>query len=53
MRAGDIISMVGQIRVDTPEDVVREVKKASAKSKAVLLLVQREDREQFVALNLA
>jgi serine protease Do len=53
LRAGDIISMVGQTRVDTPEDVVREVKKASVKSKAILLLVQREDREQFVALNLA
>ncbi len=53
LRAGDVISMVGQTRVDNPEDVVREVKKASSKSKTILLLVQREDRGQFVALNIA
>ena len=53
LRVGDVISMVGQTPVDSPEDVVREVKKASSMSNAVLLLVQREDREQFVAVNLA
>ncbi len=53
LRVGDVISMVGQTQVDSPEDVVREVKKASSRSNAVLLLVQRENREQFVAVNLA
>lgn len=54
LRAGDVIKMVGQTPVSTPEDVVREVKGiASAERQAVLLLVARGDQERFVAVKLA
>lgn len=54
LQAGDVISMVGQTPVQQPQDVVREVKKATAaKREAVLFLVTRGDQEQFITLDLA
>jgi serine protease Do len=54
LRPGDVIEMVGQQRVSSPAEVVREVERAvAAEREAVLLLVGRSDDRQFITLNLA
>ncbi len=50
LRAGDIILKVGSAPVSTPQDVVGEVKKLKPAKKPVLLLVQREGNQRYVAL---
>ena len=53
IRAGDVIRMVGQTAVENPQDIVHEVQQASAAQRnAILLLVERDEREQFIALRL-
>ncbi|MFQ6024235.1 MAG: DegQ family serine endoprotease [Acidiferrobacterales bacterium] len=54
LRAGDVIVTVGQKKVSNPDEVVHEVKEATAaKRDAVLFLVERNGDKQFVALSLA
>jgi serine protease Do len=54
LRAGDIIAMVGQKPVASPDDVVREVAKArEADRSSVLLKVVRGTQSRYVALGLA
>lgn len=54
LRAGDVIKMVGQKPVSNPQDVVDEVKEASAKKRdAIVLLIERSGDAQFVAVELA
>jgi len=49
IRAGSLISMVGQRPVSAPEDVVREVAAAAAEKRStVLLLVEVGDEKSFV-----
>ena len=49
IRAGSLISMVGQRQVSAPEDVVREVAAAAAEKRStVLLLVEVGDEKSFV-----
>ena len=50
LRAGDIILKVGNAPVSTPQDVVGEVKKLKPAKRPVLLLVQREGNQRYVAL---
>ncbi|HCX87687.1 MAG TPA: hypothetical protein DG761_06650 [Gammaproteobacteria bacterium] len=50
LRAGDIILKVGSVAVRAPKDVVSEVKKIHSKRKSVLLLVQRDGRQRYVAV---
>ena len=50
LRAGDIILKVGSAPVSTPQDVVGEVKKLKPAKRPVLLLVQREGNQRYVAL---
>ena len=50
LRAGDIILKVGSATVNAPKDVVSEVRKMKSKSKPVLLLVQRDGRQRYVAV---
>lgn len=50
---GDIVVKVGDKNVTSPRDVTQSVQDASkAKRKAVLLLIQREGNERFVAVPL-
>jgi serine protease Do len=51
IRAGDIITRVGDKAVSAPEDVIAAVKGAKDR-KAVLLLVTRQGNERFVAVPL-
>jgi serine protease Do len=54
LRAGDIIAMVGQKPVASPDDVVREVAKArEANRSSILLKVVRGAQSRYVALGLA
>ncbi len=54
LRAGDVIKMVGQKPVSNPQEVVDEVKEASAKKRdAVVLLIERSGDARFVAVDLA
>lgn len=54
LRKGDVIKMVGQKPVSSPQDVVDEVKEASAKNRdAVVLLIERSGDARFVAVDLA
>ncbi len=53
LQPGDVISMVGQTKVDNPQDVVREIKAASTQRESILLLVEHGDEKRFIALNLA
>ena len=54
LRVGDVIAMVGQKPVTSPDDVVREVEKArNADRPAVLLKVVRGSQSRYVALGLA
>ena len=51
LRAGDVIVMVGQKPIDTPDELVREVRRAVEEQReAVLLLVHRDGDERFVAV---
>lgn len=50
LRAGDIILKVGSVPVSTPQDVVGQVKKLKPAKKPVLLLIQREGNQRYVAL---
>ena len=53
LRAGDLISEVGQTAVSTPEDVAKAVQTAKdAGRKSVLFLVRRDGSPRFVALSL-
>ena len=53
LRKGDLIEEVGQVAVETPEDVANAVKAAQdAGRKSVLLLVRRSGNPRFVALSL-
>lgn len=53
LRAGDLISEVGQKPVTTPKDVTDALKAANdAGRKSILLLVHREGEPRFVALSL-
>ena len=54
LRPGDVIVMVGQAKVNGPADVAKEVKQAAGEArKSVLLLVDREGSQRFVAVPLA
>ncbi len=54
LRPGDVIMMVGQDDVSNPSDVAERVKEANQlKRKSVLLLVDRQGAERFVAVPLA
>lgn len=53
IRAGDVIIMVGQAPVSRPADVAKGVKRAAATEReAVLLLIDRNGDERFVAVPL-
>jgi serine protease Do len=53
LAAGDVIVSVGNARVSSPADVAAEIGRArKTRQKAVLLLVNREAQERFVALPL-
>jgi serine protease Do len=50
MQPGDVISEAGQQEVKTPKDVSARVKEAKAGTKPLLLLINRKDDLQFVAI---
>ncbi len=53
IRPGDVIKMVGNSEVEKPDQVVREVKKAvDDERKSVLLLVERDGSDRFVAVSI-
>ncbi len=54
LQAGDVITRVNQDRVKAPADVVRAVNKAKEEHrKSILLLVERQGDQRFVAVDLA
>ena len=54
LRPGDVIVMVGQKAVASPDDVIREVGKArEADRPSVLLKIVRGNDSRYVALGLA
>ena len=54
IRSGDVIKMVGNAEVSDPGEVIAEVSKATEKDrKLVLLLVERNGNDRFVAVNIA
>ena len=54
LQAGDVITRVNQDAVTGPADVVRAVEKAKdAHRKSILLLVERQGNQRFVAVDLA
>ena len=53
LRPGDVITRVGSKQVKDPEDVINAVADSRKSTKTVLLLVQRGENRQFVALKLA
>ncbi len=54
IKPGDVITRVNQTAVASPRDFVKAVGEAvKAKRKAVLLLVEREGQQRFVAVELA
>lgn len=54
IRSGDVIKMVGNSEVSNPGQVVAEVHKATEKDrKSILLLVERNGNDRFVAVNIA
>jgi serine protease Do len=54
LQVGDVITRVNQDAVTGPADVVRAVKKAKeARRKSILLLVERQGNQRFVAVGLA
>ena len=53
LAAGDVIVSVGNARVSSPADVAARIRQArQQRQKAVLLLINREAQERFVALPL-
>lgn len=51
IRAGNLISMVGQEQVRSPEELATKIRQAAkAKQTRLLLLVEREGEKQFVTL---
>ena len=49
--AGQVIHMVGQETVQTPEDVIARVQQAAADDKpSVLLLLEQNGQQRFVAV---
>ena len=53
IRAGDVIKMVGNAEVSSPDQVVAGVKEAANKErKSVLLLVERNGADRFVAVGI-
>jgi serine protease Do len=54
IKAGQVISMVGQEKVTSPQDVVSRVKQAAAdKKSSVLLMMQHNGMQRFVAVKFA
>jgi serine protease Do len=54
LRAGDLITMVGQNTVVAPSDVVNAVKQANSDNHdSVMLLIKRGDNTRFVTVDLA
>ena len=54
IRPGSVISMVGQERVQSPDDVVVEVQEAAKEERgSVLLLVEHRGKKHFIAVKLA
>jgi serine protease Do len=54
IRPGSVISMVGQERVQSPDDVVVEVQEAAKEERgSVLLLVEHRGEKHFIAVKLA
>jgi serine protease Do len=54
LRAGDIITSVNQKAVSSPSEVAAAVEEAAkADRKAVLLLIERDGQQRFVAVELA
>ncbi|MGD2172908.1 MAG: DegQ family serine endoprotease [Gammaproteobacteria bacterium] len=54
IQPGNVISMVGQETVKSPEDVINQVKHvASEKKSSVLLMVEHDGVQQFVAVKFA
>ncbi len=54
LRPGDLISRVNQQSVETPADITKAVEQAEqAERKAVLLLVERQGEQRFVAVEIA
>jgi serine protease Do len=53
LRPGDVITHVNQAPVDSPDDVVKAVQKAEKTNrKSVLLLIDRQGEQRFVAVEL-
>ena len=51
IKAGSLISMVGQQQITTPEEVVAGVRKATEEAReSVLLLVEKNGEKRFVAV---
>jgi len=51
---GEVISMVNQESVNTPDDVISKVKQAASEKKSsVLLMVEKDGMQQFVAVKFA
>jgi serine protease Do len=54
IEAGQVINMVGQQTVNSPEDVIFQVKQAAAQKKtSVLLMLERNGMQRFVAVKFA
>lgn len=54
LQSGDVIVKVGSEKVTTPSEVARQVAKAkSHNGKAVLMLIDRDGNERFIALRFA
>jgi serine protease Do len=54
IRAGSVITMIGQDRVTAPEDLVKKVAEAAQQKRpGVLLLVQRDGEKAFVPVKFA
>lgn len=54
IRPGQVITMVGQTSVDSPDDVAGEVEKAAEAGRpSVLLMVQQGSARRFVAVDIA
>jgi serine protease Do len=53
IRAGQIISMVGQSAVETPQQIAERVEQAAAEERAsLLLLVEDRDQKRFIVVKL-
>lgn len=53
LQAGDVIAMVNQEAVTTPDEVIEKVKRAAdANRETVLLLINRQETHQFVVIKI-